>query len=306
MKTVFNNDGVVHAWAHQLQESGKNHNGSLYFEGPVIYSYGLHFPMGKIYPDVTLLTNRSYSNTTAHHQHKAAMAVSHHNVLYVNNVLANSESAHRENLKGLIKDMQESLEKCSKARNRAQLHYDEAKKSLQTAREYHRIFNVDFSFEDIPDFDEVKQHVKQQQQRAKELEEERKAKEAIELAKALELWREGVMSSMPTGLRRTHNGYTFIRTHQKRDGIKVIQSSQGVECPVDDAAVAFAIVKNCLTTNTAWQTNGSQIRLGDFKVDYITEAGELKAGCHFIAWEEIERIAIELGWLDEPIKLEVA
>lgn len=41
------------------------------------------------------------------------------------------------------------------------------------------------------------------------------------------------------------------------------------------------------------------IRLGSFYVDRIDDAGNVRAGCHFVTWAEIERTACTLGLLEK-------
>lgn len=50
MVTVFDNGMTAHVWAQQSQESGRSHNGNLYFEGRRIFSYGGHYCAGYIMP----------------------------------------------------------------------------------------------------------------------------------------------------------------------------------------------------------------------------------------------------------------
>lgn len=75
-KTVFETGEIPHLWAHRVQESARNAQGNLYFEGDVIYSYGSHFPIAKHVLDnptkrnpkpAVLLTTRTYSVTTSGH-----------------------------------------------------------------------------------------------------------------------------------------------------------------------------------------------------------------------------------------------
>lgn len=73
MRTCFNSAyDVAHLWAHQKQEEahcGKN----FYFRGDTIYSYGSHFPLGKIVSNqkgvkAYVLNNDHYSASTTNHQ----------------------------------------------------------------------------------------------------------------------------------------------------------------------------------------------------------------------------------------------
>jgi hypothetical protein len=54
MRTVFNNRGVVAAWIEAFREGrtaarGRNAKKSLFFEGPILYSYGYHHPLAQLY-----------------------------------------------------------------------------------------------------------------------------------------------------------------------------------------------------------------------------------------------------------------
>lgn len=71
---------VAHLWAHQLQEEARYSGGNFYFYGNTIYSYGSHFPCGKIVQNkhgqkIYMLNSKSYSNTTAKHQNEVAASV---------------------------------------------------------------------------------------------------------------------------------------------------------------------------------------------------------------------------------------
>jgi hypothetical protein len=73
MKTVFTDVyDIAHLWAHELQSEAKNPSRNFYFEGDTIYSYGAHFPCGKIIRNANgakayILNTDTYSSTTAKH-----------------------------------------------------------------------------------------------------------------------------------------------------------------------------------------------------------------------------------------------
>lgn len=74
MRTVFNSRyEVAHLWAHQLQDEARYSGGNFYFDGDTIYSYGSHFPCGRIVHNrngqqAYILNSNSYSNSTSRHQ----------------------------------------------------------------------------------------------------------------------------------------------------------------------------------------------------------------------------------------------
>lgn len=66
---------LADAFARQNAKKGKA--SALYFEGPICYSYGPHFPLAILKPDKRALVNRDgYSRTTAKHKSiiRAALA----------------------------------------------------------------------------------------------------------------------------------------------------------------------------------------------------------------------------------------
>lgn len=89
MRRVFPSVEVCHLWAHQTQSDARNSTGSVFFEGPTIYSYGHHFPMARIYmrgfqkrdkgpvQRLVLMNCAKHSVTTAKHQFYVRRAVSH-------------------------------------------------------------------------------------------------------------------------------------------------------------------------------------------------------------------------------------
>lgn len=79
MKKVFNsNSELAHVWANQLQDDGRT--GNMFFEGPVIYSYGYHYeiaryvtaPAGQV---VCFINSNGYSNSTAKHTRHVTHAI---------------------------------------------------------------------------------------------------------------------------------------------------------------------------------------------------------------------------------------
>ncbi len=84
-KEVYHASELVHVWARQTQEYGRNSHGNFYFRGSEIYSYGSHFCIAKIIKKpkadgtggVVLVTTRTYSNTTSAQVWATKAAVRH-------------------------------------------------------------------------------------------------------------------------------------------------------------------------------------------------------------------------------------
>lgn len=73
-----------------------------------------------------------------------------------------------------------------------------------------------------------------------------------------------------------------------------LETSQGVLVPLADARTAFGFAS--ARRVSGWHRNGETFAIGDFQLDAVNEAG-IVAGCHRIAWQEIERFAKLQGWI---------
>lgn len=85
MKTVFNSSQVAHVFAAQTQDSGRNSNSSFYFDGPVIFSWGSHWPLAVFsgFKDtngqrIVFINGGSYSNSTSRHMSYVTRALDGH------------------------------------------------------------------------------------------------------------------------------------------------------------------------------------------------------------------------------------
>lgn len=74
-RQVFTGQEVPHIFASRSQDSGRNSNGTLYFNGPTLFSYRDSFPIAHFFGDVVLFNADSYSVTTSKHQSWARYAL---------------------------------------------------------------------------------------------------------------------------------------------------------------------------------------------------------------------------------------
>lgn len=78
-------------------------------------------------------------------------------------------------------------------------------------------------------------------------------------------------------------------------------TSQGARVPLAHAVRVFGFVRAVRERGQAWERKGGVgPRAGHFTVDSVEPDGSFRAGCHYIAWEETERLARELGIWDCP------
>lgn len=110
-------------------------------------------------------------------------------------------------------------------------------------------------------------------------------------AQALEDWRSGA----PTYARLYDaDGGAYLRV-VKRDSGDLVQTSQGAEVPVSHARRVLGLLQSMRARIATWErgetcAERSLTTLGHFTLDSFDEKG-IYAGCHFISWAEIERIA---------------
>jgi len=65
--------------------------------------------------------------------------------------------------------------------------------------------------------------------------------------------------------------------------------------PLAHAVKAFRVIKRLHDKGQAYQRNGHTIHLRTLRLDSIDSAGNVRAGCHEVAWEEIARVATLAG-----------
>lgn len=91
MKTIHTVAMVAHLWANRSQPHAQTSNGSFFFSGATLYSYGSHYVVGHWMPDayardglpLVLLNDNSASVTTSRHQSEARHALAGVSRLYV-------------------------------------------------------------------------------------------------------------------------------------------------------------------------------------------------------------------------------
>lgn len=119
---AFTNKQTVEFWSmqeHDCTVEFKAGGGNIFSEGPVIYSYGHHFPMAKLLPyKHALLTTQGYSATTSNHLGYVAYALRNHTVFRVYNASADCEIEHIGNLRDYMERYEELQDQYSRARSR--------------------------------------------------------------------------------------------------------------------------------------------------------------------------------------------
>jgi hypothetical protein len=300
-KHVFDTGEIPHLWAHRAQDEARNRQGNLYFTGDTIYSYGSHFPIARHVTNnagerAVLFTTATYSVTTSSHCSAVRSAIpSVIPVFHVPNVCRGRYSGSDltvDDHAGDLADYAERIEKHVVTSARARSSYAKSWNNQHAGHlrdqsfAYCAFFGLPMS--NIPEVPEIDSDAltairKREAKRAAEKAEKTKRERAEALVRQQELitkWRAGQYSGC----------FYDVPAMLRIDGNEVV-TSRGARFPVSHAKRALAFVRKIRESQKAYVRNGHTIHLGPYALDRIELDGTVKAGCHVVSWEEIERIA---------------
>jgi hypothetical protein len=266
MRNVLPTSELCHKWANIEQESGRNANGTMFFNKSTIYSYGHHFAIAKHIVNeqgqtAVLFTQRDFSNTTAKHKRHVYMSCKNDNIIYC----ANPTGTHEQNFKYWEQlAEQDGASKLAKARKPEK--YLNILSNIETkANIYASYFGIELpqtlkailSIKDKSEFlafaDKKAEYIKAEQKQ-KETEQKRKFKEDIKK------W-----FNLETSRLYTSYKYDFLRINENR-----IETTQAVQIPLELGKRLYQSIKN------------GSLSVGDKILNYsVNEIGkEIKIGCH--------------------------
>lgn len=305
MRTVFTNDETAHVWSTGTQEEGRSHSRSIFFDGPVIYSYGKHFPMARLIPgtDIVLFTTESYSATTAQHKCLIGRAISHKTVINVPNVVMSNyhpetEKAtkyHTDNLTAIHKDAVSLRNKATRARTYADHYLRALTERIKDAETYFNTFKKDMDKATARKWRRKLTKGIATPEEAQALNEKLKAGRAVQAKKdkakrkldmieyneQLVKWKAGDLEAyIPYWLNPPPPASLRIKD-------KEVQTTQGARIPLADARKAYRTIKAGRGDSLVGQ------RIAYYTVTSITEE-LLTVGCHKILLSEVDRIGPEL------------
>lgn len=313
---VFNNSMVAHVWAQQTQERGRNSRGSLYFEGPTLYSYGPHFPIATITrtpkgAEFVAFNTDSASITTSSHQSLALGAVSGRRVIHTPNPERFNERHPLEpdDLERIAESFRErfaaALSAAGRARTYKAHHLEQAQRIAADARWLAEQFDYPAMAIDLPeDLEQAAEDARRQQAEADKArrERERERRDAMKHAEAerFKQWQAGEPVPFPNSWSPP-DGTALLTYRAEGDAIV---TSKGASFPADHARRVWPILRRLRQEQQAGQdlhprSPGKPLRLGHFAIDTLEPGGTIRAGCHRVKWDEVERIARVLDL--EPI-----
>lgn len=331
-KTVFDNHMVAHVWAQRTQDSGRSHNGNFHFDGDTIYSY--RTPIGRLVDTATglvaLVTSETFSITTSgKHMGPIRSALDYGRFIPMYHVpfvttsglrTVGPDQVNEANLKHIENCYYSERQRLLKSSGRQSWALDGLRASYETRVQFALAFELDYTTRDVDadiaelnarwDRLEAKRNdpayiAKRERECAKRAERELAKHESsvADYRAKLEQWRNGEIDDLP---QMYLTGMSWRKERELRDSIigqniilrvrgENVETSRGASVPVSHAKRAWPAIKHCRETKSTWQRNGHAIHVGQFQFYAIDAEGNVKAGCHFVRFEELARLAVTLG-----------
>lgn len=314
MKTVFSNEMVAHVWAQQNQSHGRNSGNTLFFEHTTIYSYGYHFPIAKfatnsIGKTIVLFNDDSYSSTTSNHQNYCRNAIDK-NIPIINvpkwAVERLSDTQDDLNFNKVVNwfngRAKELISRARNARKWGSYHLgtlDKLCNDFKMLCSWMMIDSYDLAISNgllNSERESIDQKTAEYLAKKEQRRKEKLKVEQSEKRQQFNAWLDGKDVDFPYCFN-PDDGTKLLSINRSMGEIR---TSGGATFPIEHGKRAWkrlkAIRSACLSNTKLvdQKINEFQIKLGAFKIGSIDDAWTVKAGCHRIKWEEIERIGQQL------------
>jgi len=254
------------------------------FRGPCFYSYSTVIArhIERNGQRAVIINQHSFSNTTAKHQNHVWRALDTETVFYFDaGMNTDLNPSGKELFEFAIAKSVEEAGKASKARQRKAYHHSQQASWLARAKGVSNFFGLRRKVDE--------KTIERLRESAVKAEREYKAK----MAKQDALARLQQTEAYDAWLRGEHatEGAQYFNVRLFPVAFRIegdeLVSTLGARVPLADARRAFAFV---LTKKAeGWSRNGVTMRVGHYQLDSIGGEG-VKAGCHTITWDEIERL----------------
>jgi hypothetical protein len=308
MKRVFgSNYELAHVWASQSQDRGDGN--SMHFEGPTVYSFRW-WPMATFVKNKkgetrVLVRQEGYGSYTGRHQSYVRSAINH---LPTIPVWPGRQNGNMDWLdlplarKRALEVIAASLASAKRARKYTQMHLDHAQAVADAYNELALFLGGKFKpiyldgelDKDIAKLQaEAAAQRKWDAQERKKREAERAAQEEARLVEAkvdLALWLKGGsverwrFNNLPCALRIKDNE---------------IETSHGAAVPLSYARRLWTLIEACRAAHAPYYPK--EFTVGSYRLNEVTATGDLQVGCHFIPYESIVPIAVQLGFTTEEV-----
>lgn len=285
----------AHAWVHQLSEGGYASN--FFFEGPVIYSYGHHFPIARLHGRTVFFNESESSSSTAHQKSIARSAASHLEFIFVHHVPvdnidpARNRTFIKHNIDQWVSEIGSLIDLYNRhpRRKRLLLEIDEINQKLQRFIDVLNIrptVSLKRLLENLSQ-DTLLTYIESEKRRVAR---NKKRAQNVQLTKfneSLEKWKKEQTSTRNIVNPLDHN-LAYLRVDTSTE---YIETTKGIRAPLLAAEALYRYIRRFLIDTTG----NPSFRILDFDVSTI-DKNYLVVGCHKIPMSEVETIAHHLGW----------
>lgn len=293
------NKQVIHLWANQSRASARSSNGNCWFTGTKLYSY--RTCIANFVPDVhgrlvCLITTRRYSvTTTCKHMPRLSDIPPGITTFYVHNVepAGAGDWYHQDNLRRMVEGFTKNLAAAGRSRVYRDVYLQYVMEQRAVILEYASAFDLELPA-DLPEVSveavaEAAAYAREASAKEAAYRRQRKQEHRAALSEKVAMWRAGGNISLWDW--HSSDGDTLLRVVGDE-----VETSRGARFPLEDAKRAFPVIARARKSGASYTSSGRKaLPLGDFSVDKVTAEGHVHAGCHFVKWQEIERLAVELG-----------
>lgn len=267
----YNNNELAHRFNADPELVASSHNGNMYCQNRVIYSYGPHFPICRIESNGTaILTTVSDSVTTTKHVSSVRSAISNRVMIECYNIEAQTTAQHRCNLAIMFEKYKHAMGKASRARTMRGVRLADAECIKDNMQRYSAHFHIKLLKKQLNALDvgtsaEVLEQIK---------ENERKAAAAAQRRDASKLrkWRRHEYNGP------IRSGY-YLRLSERGEAV---ETSHGARVSFWDAKALYS----------RFRSNSGRVlgrKIGGYTVTGVS-ASHITVGCHKIAIKEIDRL----------------
>lgn len=281
MRTVFsNNSEVAHVWAQRTHSYGRNQNGSLFFNGDDLYSYGYHCLLGEFISnengEVAVIINTDYySATTARHSSLVWSATTHYTQF-------ERKYTEERRVINLLNDLESKLLKARKPL----IYIDEANAIINAYSDYlkfkhGRAVLPESVLEAFKPFQLNSDELKALQEKDRE----RRKREAQKEKERLKIEINAFLNYKIDYISNYKISDAYVRISKDK---KYIETSKGVKVPVKEARALYNKI-----------LKGEDIK--GFKIGYYTVISlksKLKIGCHSINLKNMHKVGKQLLSMD--------
>lgn len=286
MKTVFKSSELPHIWAHKRAPHGRS-PGNLSFQGDAILSYSTEIARHIMHngKPAVIFNATSYSITTSGAQSCIRGAIPPGVPVFEIGDIRRGDGLGRiepgQLFEYAVKQAASCAVKAARARSNRDWLLGRQAHWLKAARDVSEFFGLRRKV-DEKTIDRLAAAERRARAKADKLARKAEAEQLARDAESIKAWQSGA------DVYPSYHWPVMLRA----EGSELV-TSRGARVPLVDAQRTFRFA--IALREKGWHRNGATHEIGGYQLDAVNDQG-IVAGCHRIAWPEIERVAKLQGW----------